>query len=159
MGVLLGFRPQFGGRNDGIEQAHGQSLLGGHAIGTEQEFHGRRIRHLAWEPDRRPATGEQPPLGFHDTEVGLGHRHPQVAPPEHLHATGHAGAVHGGDDGLVEFDAAQHGPDPVVDPVAVEFLELPTGDVLLQFRDLGDVRLQVRPHAEGVADTGDDRHP
>ena len=131
----------------------------GNAVGAEQEFHGRRIGNLTGEPDGGAATGEETPLGFHDPEVGLGHSHPQVATSEHLHAAGHTGPVHGGDDRFVQLHAAEHGPHPVVDPVAVQFLQLATGDVLLQLGDLGDVGLEIGTHAEGVTHAGDDGHP
>ena len=62
-----------------------------------------------------PPPANSPRLGSMTAEVRLGHRHPEVAPAEHLHAARHAGAVHRGDDRLVELHAAQHGLHPVVD--------------------------------------------
>ncbi len=58
--------------------------------------------------------------------------------------------------GLYRLRPAQHRLDPVVEAVAAELLHLAGLDLALQFRDLGDVRLEVGADAEVAPDARHD---
>ena len=146
-------------RDDRVQQTHLERALGRNQVGAQQELHRLRPRDLARQAHRRAAAGEQPPLGFHDCELRLGARDADIATAEHLHAARGAEAVDGRDDRLVERPVPQHRTDSVIESVPVHLREPLLGDLLLELRDLGHVRLEVGAREERFADSGDDRDP
>ena len=142
-----------------VEQPHLVGPPGRDLVGAEQQLHGGRERDLAGEPHGGPAAGEQATLGLQHAEGGGVGRHPEVAPAQHLHPPGHAGAVDGGHDRLVQLDVAEDGLGPVVEPVAVDLGDPGLLQAGREPGDLGDVGLEVGAHAEVGTHAGDDRHP
>ena len=106
-----------------------------------------------------PPPAKRPRFGSITPKVATSDGDPEVASAEHLHASGHARPVDRGDDRLVELDVAEDGLDPVVETVAVDLGHAVLSHPVLHLRDLGDVRLEVGPDAEVLADPGDDRDP
>ena len=113
LGVVVGGIHQLVRRHHPVDQSHRKRAFRVHHVRSQQQLHRERVGHLARQPHRGAAAGEQTALGLHHRESCLGNGDPDIGGAQQLESARDARAVYGGDDRLVDRKPVQDSMDGV----------------------------------------------